>query len=85
MLSKIFLSWRNFCHDKLTFLATNTKVRLVVVFATNIILSRQKVCCGKHTFVATKDVFRRDKHVFVATKMIPVAAPANDRTSLQVS
>ena len=40
-------------------------------------------CCGKNTFVETKDVFRRDKHVFVATKMVLVAAPANDRTSLQ--
>ena len=27
----------------------------------------------------TKDVFCRDKHVFVATRMILVAAPANDR------
>ena len=26
----------------------------------------------------TKDVFCRDKHVFVATKTILVAAPAND-------
>jgi len=39
----------------------------------------------KHTFVATKDMFCRVKHVFVASKllsrqkMIFVAAPANDR------
>ena len=29
--------------------------------------------------VATKDVFCRDKHMFVATKMILVAALTNDR------
>ena len=29
-------------------------------------------------FVATKHVFCRGKHAFVATKMILVAAPAND-------
>ena len=40
----------------------------------------QKFCRGKHTFLATKDVFYRGKYVFlfVATKMILVAAPAND-------
>ena len=39
---------------------------------TNIILLQQKFCCGKHTSVRTKDVF-------VATKIILAAAPANDR------
>ena len=42
------------------------------------LLSRQKYACRDKTFVATKDVFCHDKHVFVATKMILVAAPAND-------
>ena len=46
--------------------------------ATNIILLRQKFCCGKRTFVATKDMFCCDKHMFAATKIILVAAPAND-------
>ena len=32
----------------------------------------------KHSFLATKDVFCRDKHMFVATKIIRVAAPAHD-------
>ena len=36
------------------------------------------ICCDKHTFVAPKDVFCRDKS-FVMTKMILVATPANDR------
>ena len=39
------------------------------------VFSRQKFCRDKHTFVASKDVVCRDKHVsrdktFVATKMI---------------
>ena len=42
------------------------------------VLSRQTFCCDKHTFVATKDVFCRDKS-FDAIKMILVAAPPNDR------
>ena len=37
----------------------------------------QKFCRGKHTFVATKDVFCQDE-TFVVTKRILVAAPAND-------
>ena len=47
--------------------------------ATNIILSRQKFCRNKHIFVATKDLFCRDK-AFVATKIVLAAVPANDRT-----
>ena len=50
-----------------------------------------KVCTDKSMFVTTnicvtkvlwrqKDVFQHDKHVFVATKMILVVAPANDTT-----
>ena len=52
--------------------------------ARNEILSRQRFCSDKHTFVGTNDVF-------VTTKMILVAAPANDsvtgpaaRSSFQV-
>ena len=40
--------------------------------ATNLILSRQKFCRNKHTFVATKDLFCRDK-AFVATKIVLAA------------
>ena len=54
--------------------------------ATNTCSSQQQLCLDKHTFVATKDVFCRDKHVvdateyvcrnktFVATKKMFVAA-----------
>ena len=50
---------------------------------------RDKTCLSQQIFacfVPTKDVFCRDRHVFcrerrvsVATKMILVAAPANDK------
>jgi len=55
------------CHDKC----------FVAIF---LFLSRQKLCRDKHTFVAMKDVFCREKHVliFVATKMSLVAALASD-------
>ena len=78
----------------LTFFATNTCLsrentscrdksmlvlsRQIYFVSTNIILSRQRFCRGKHAFVAKKDLFCCEKHVFVATRMILVAAPAND-------
>ena len=57
-----------------------------MLVATNIFLSRQNFCRDKKHFVATKIIlslqayFCRDKRVivFVATKLILVAAPAND-------
>ena len=65
-----YLSLQKFCRDKIPFVATN------------LILFRQNIYRGKHTFDATKDVFCRDKHVcdktFVAAKMILAAAHAND-------
>ena len=39
---------------------------------------RQNLCLDKILFVTTKDMFCRDKHGFVAAKMILEAAPAND-------
>ena len=42
-------------------------------------------CRDKHVFVATKHVFCRDKtFVSVATKMVLVAAPANDSCQANV-
>ena len=59
-----------------TFLSSSTKL----------CLSRQNifVCHDKHTFVATKHVFCRDKHMFVfcRNKNDTCAAPANDRRGL---
>ena len=64
--------------DKIMFVAIKLFSRHIFV-ATNTCLSREADCCRdkiQHTFVATKDVFCRQ--VFVATKIILVAAPDND-------
>ena len=74
---KICLSGQTFCHDKHTFVTTkdvfcpdkHDKSKLV---ATKVF------CRDKHIFVATEDMFCRDKHMIVATKIILMAAPAND-------
>ena len=81
-----------FVVTKVCFLSVVTKVLLrqkcfvttkllsqEIFVKTNLILSWQQLCHDKHIFVATKDVFCvcHDK-TFVATKMILVAAPAND-------
>ena len=72
-----------FCRDKSMLSATK---RL-----SNRCVCRDKTCRDKHTFAARKHVFCRDKHVFcrhktfVATKMILVAAPANDPCQLRSS
>ena len=52
----------------------------IIFAATKICLSRQMFCRDKHTFVATKYVFVVfvATNKIVATKMILVAAPAND-------
>ena len=68
------LSRQSFCRNKHNFVATT-------------VLSQQAYFCReKHAFFATEYVFRdktracRDK-TFVATKIILVAAPANDSSS----
>ena len=71
-----YLSRQNFCH------ANN--------ILSQQIFHHDKSCHSKHTFVATKDVFCHNKNTFVTTKvsfrdktfvmtkMLLVAAPAND-------
>ena len=76
------------CRDKIIFVVSNTCLWQQKstcrdkhdkdFFATKLCLSRQTFCRSKYTFVAIKDVFCRDKHVFVGTKMMLVAAHAND-------
>ena len=34
-----------------------------------IFFGAQMFCCDKHTFVATEDVFRHNKHMFAVTKL----------------
>ena len=72
MYTKVCLSRQNI------FVATNTTIFLTCFVATKVSLSRQNFCHDKNMFVATK-VLSRQKACFVATKIIFVAAPANDR------
>ena len=88
-----------FSRDKSMLVATNTYLSQQIVVT---LVATKIFCRGKYTFVATKDVFCHDKHVFVtwlsrqtrvpppfqtrvcrdktfvATKVILVAAPANN-------
>ena len=67
--TKVSLSWQNFCRDKIMFVTRKVLLRQAY-FCCNkrCVLSRQtRVCCNK---------------AFVATKMILVAAPANDNIQL---
>ena len=85
--TKVCLSRQTyFCRDKHLsrqfFIATNViLLTRQAYFCRDKHLSQQKFCRGKHTFVATKDMFCCDKHVSVATKIILMAAPANDSWS----
>ena len=91
---QIFLSRQKFCQDKRNFVATTILSRLKMCFVADAkdFVSEKKrtnfcydIICREKRFVAAsillswqKDVFCRDKHVFVVTKIIRVAAPAND-------
>ena len=81
---KTFVVTKYFCR-------VMTKLLLQQIFvATNIVLWQHTFCCNKHTFVVTKMHVCRDnatsiflswqKTCFVTTKIILVAAPANDNT-----
>ena len=62
VVTKVYLSWQNFCCDKYVFAATNICWDKSFV-ATKIFCPDKQFCHGKHTFVMTKDMFCRDKHV----------------------
>ena len=73
----------NICNDKHNFVATNTclsrqNYASIIFVATNTCLSRQIFYCDKHDFVATSILLLRQRTCFVGTKMILLAAPAND-------
>ena len=88
--TKLCLLQQNCCHDRHMFVAENI-CRDKCFVATKIF------CHDKHNFVTTKAYFFRDKrHVllrqtcllrqnFVATEMVLIAAPANDRSEPQVT
>ena len=70
----------NFCRDK-SFVATNTCLSRenTSFVATKVCLSRQNFCRDKHILSQQKTCFCCcDKHKKHATKIILVAAPAND-------
>ena len=54
------------------------------IVMTKVCFSQQteKFCHAKHTFVMTKDVFCHNKQQKHTTKIILVAAPANDNVKL---
>ena len=77
-----------------TFVTTELCLSQQNIFVATKLLLWQNFCHDKHTFVITKDMFCHDKHMFVVTKislswqnffvateMIPVAAPASDTGS----
>ena len=71
----IFVAMKDmFCRDKHVFVATKVSLSRQNYVSWDKSLRRDK---NMHTFAATKDVFCSDK-TFVATKIILVAAPAND-------
>ena len=81
---KSMLVTTHFCCDK--YLSQQQfLLRQKYFVVTNINFLLRKFCCGNLTFVTTKDVFCHDKRMFVATevlfatKMILVAALADDR------
>ena len=92
--TKICLSRQtHFCRDK-TFVAVNicrdkhNNNKLTFVTQTRVCREKntsfvaKKICLSRinrDTFLLRQAYFCRDKHVFVATKMILVSAPANDR------
>ena len=79
--TRLLSSQKYACRDKIVFVAPNICHNKHNFVAASIILSRQT---QNKSFVATKVYLSlqnscRDKIMFVATKMILVAAPANDR------
>ena len=67
----IIFVMKKLCLLRQIFVVTKVLSKQKYFVVTNIILSQQNFRCGKHTFVATKDLFCHDKR--------HVAAPASDR------
>ena len=74
---------QNFCHDKVMFVATKIFCRDKHNFAMTklqhtFVVTKDMFCCNKQVFCRDKQVCVLTKKI-VATKMILVEAPANDR------
>ena len=71
-----------FCRDKSMLVATSiifSQQNIFVVTKLRVLLRQTRICRDKHVFVATNTCLLR---LFVATKVILMAAPANDRSVL---
>ena len=71
--TKVCLSWQTFCREKNIYRQNNI-LRQNIFVATKL-LSRKilvmiNICHDKHDFVATKDVFCRDKSMLGETKLL---------------
>ena len=66
------LSRQKLCLSRQNIFVATKLLSCQIFVATNTCLSRQMFCRDKHTFVATKDVFCRNKSkfMFVATKVL---------------
>ena len=92
--TNVILSWQNFCCDKLTFVMTNTwlswqstkhmfimtniccdKISVVA----SILLSWQKTCFVVKNTSLTRQTYVCQDRTFIMTKLVLVAAAANDK------
>ena len=88
VMTKVCLAWQNFsvCCEKHTFVMTMFCCNKYMFVMTKVSLLQQHFCDDKIMFVTTKVLlwqayFHRNKRcAFFTTKMILVAAPANDIT-----
>ena len=74
--AKVCLPRKNFCHDKSMFIVTKYfchDERRVLLQQNTCLLQQNFCCCHKYHFCCDK--------TFVATKIILMAAPANDTSS----
>ena len=83
VVTKVCLSWQKFCYDKVFVAITKKFLSQHVFVATNVCHDKSFVATKTRLswqtyFFATKDVFCCNK-TFIATQMILVAAPTNER------
>ena len=72
----------NICCDKHNFVTTNTCLSQPIFVITKVVSQTQ--CCHDKSCVTAGILLSHQKTCFVATKMILVATPSNDRPSLKV-
>jgi len=90
VVTKVLSRQAYFCHDKrcvltrgkskllVTKLLSQQKLCLSQFVTTKVLLWQEYFCCDKRHVLSRHTRVCCDNHIFVATKMILVAAPAND-------